>query len=503
MKNGISNKNELEDANNYVVFKDSIILFHSLFAFIYSKFKEGIDIREIQELPADSFPGKIKPDKSNIEHIYSKCKYFDHHSQRKIPANERFVFLNAKDIESKLANLNQVTFEITDACNLKCKYCGYGDFYDDFDERKSTVMDINSAKTILDYLITLWNSNLNISHNRNIYISFYGGEPLLNMDFIKGIIDFVNNTPLIHNYITYSMTTNALLLKKNIDYLIKNNVKLLISLDGDIDHNSYRVFHNGAGSFNTVYKNIKYVQEKYPEYFGKMVNFNSVLHNKNSVSGIYYFIKNEFGKLPFISELNNMGIKPDKRNEFYHMYQNTNESLMQAEDYTYIKKDMFYKVGETTEVGLFLHQYSGNIFDDYNDLFKDKDVIMRTPTGTCFPFGKKMFITVNGKILPCERIGHKYALGKVTPGNVELDFEEIAAKYNHYYAKSINQCNHCFNVETCMQCMFNLNDLDGKPVCKGFINGQQFNRKVNREMSFLEDEPTLYNKIIEDLIIEM
>jgi uncharacterized protein len=198
-----------------------------------------------------------------------------------------------------------------------------------------------------------------------------------------------------------------------------------------------------------------------------------------------------------------MGIKPEKRAEFYQTYQNKQESLMQAEDYTYIKKEMFYKIGDASAVGLFLHQYSGNVFHDYNGFFIDKDAIKRTPTGTCFPFGKKMFVTVNGKILACERIGHQFALGKVTPEAVELDFEKIAVKYNQYYSKLISQCNHCYNFESCMQCIFNLEDIDGKPVCKGFLNALQFNWKVSLEMSILEDDPILYDKIMKELILEM
>lgn len=34
------------------------------------------------------------------------------------------------------------------------------------------------------------------------------------------------------------------------------------------------------------------------------------------------------------------------------------------------------------------------------------------PTGTCIPLVKRMFVTVTGKILPCERIGQQFALGK-------------------------------------------------------------------------------------------
>ena len=37
--------------------------------------------------------------------------------------------LQENDILHQLVNLEQLTFEVTDSCNLKCKYCGYGELY--------------------------------------------------------------------------------------------------------------------------------------------------------------------------------------------------------------------------------------------------------------------------------------------------------------------------------------------------------------------------------------
>jgi uncharacterized protein len=35
--------------------------------------------------------------------------------------------ISKDDIFYQLSNLLQLTFEVTDACNLRCKYCGYGE----------------------------------------------------------------------------------------------------------------------------------------------------------------------------------------------------------------------------------------------------------------------------------------------------------------------------------------------------------------------------------------
>ena len=66
-----------------------------------------------------------------------------------------FDEITEKDVFSKLINLEQLTFELTDACNLKCKYCGYGEFYTTHDKRENRFMDFNIAKRIIDYLFEI------------------------------------------------------------------------------------------------------------------------------------------------------------------------------------------------------------------------------------------------------------------------------------------------------------------------------------------------------------
>jgi uncharacterized protein len=61
--------------------------------------------------------------------------------------------LTPQGISYQLSNLRQLTFEVTDACNLKCKYCGYGEFYADYDKRENKNLSVDTAITLLDYLI--------------------------------------------------------------------------------------------------------------------------------------------------------------------------------------------------------------------------------------------------------------------------------------------------------------------------------------------------------------
>lgn len=132
-----------------------------------------------------------------------------------------FIDISSKDIEEALLNLRQLTFEVTDRCNLRCKYCGYGELYEGYDKRESKYLAVSKAKFLIDYLVCLWKTGHQKSVRPLTYISFYGGEPLLNMSFIREIIAYIGGLPEIGRTFVFSMTTNAMLLDRYIDYLVE------------------------------------------------------------------------------------------------------------------------------------------------------------------------------------------------------------------------------------------------------------------------------------------
>lgn len=82
-------------------------------------------------------------------------------------------------------NINQtkvIVFEITDYCNLKCKYCSLGDLYN-FSKKESKNINIKYALNFLRYIF-------NVKHKKTkLTISFFGGEPLVNFPAIQQIIE--------------------------------------------------------------------------------------------------------------------------------------------------------------------------------------------------------------------------------------------------------------------------------------------------------------------------
>lgn len=409
-------------------------------------------------------------------------------------------YITPEHILRNLANLPQLVFEVTDACNLKCKYCAYGEFYDDFDKRESKMLPETWAIRIIDYLKAQWDSEWNTSAKSYMYISFYGGEPLMNFGFIKRIVEYVSQLDNPKRKFLFSMTTNAILLPKFMDYLVEHDFCLLISLDGNKYNDSYRVDCHGNGSFERVVRNVDLLRERYPDYFEKNVNFNSVLHNRSSVEEVHRFFKDKYGKKPIISELNNSGIRSDKVEEFKRTYRNMEESLHQSEHYEEIEDDIRIGTSSYKNCALFLHQYSGYYFRDYTELLYDKKKLRHIPSGTCLPFAKKMFVTVNGKILPCERISHRFALGYVSDSALLIDADDIARKYNGYYQKLESQCTLCKNRSSCIQCIFYLRDIDTHPRCHGFMSESSFEKYRQVQLDYLRSHPGIYREIMERVI---
>ncbi|MCP4217505.1 MAG: radical SAM peptide maturase, partial [bacterium] len=378
---------------------------------------------------------------------------------------------NAREIESELANTLQITFEVCDYCNLNCRYCAYGDMYTGYDKREKKKMDVGIAKKFLDYMMERFKSPLNRKLNKRVCISFYGGEPTLNMPFIKEIVAYVEKNKVLQKRFFYAMTTNGTLLNKNIDFFVKHNFRLLVSLDGNEAHNGYRVFHDDTPSFDTVYKNILEVKENYPEYYERNISFISVIHQKNSRTDAKAFIEKELGKSTLTAEVNELGIRPEKIEEFKSIYKDTSREINPAELKRETRdKEKILVTPFTSQLGDFFLNCSGFVFRKYDSLLYEREKASHTLTGTCNPFQLKVFITANGRILPCERIRHDYGLGYVDETGVQLDFGEVAYFYNAQYRKMMEKCNNCAQGGDCSMCIFRVDLRQKNPHCDSYMD---------------------------------
>ena len=408
--------------------------------------------------------------------------------------------IDEKIIRNNLINLKQIVFEVTEKCNLHCRYCGLSDLYQGNDIRQNRNLSFEKVQLMIEYLQRIWRDHTVLDTVIDMAVSFYGGEPLMNMPLIKEIIGYVEQLSFPGRKFHYSMTTNGLLLDKYMDFLAEKNFNLLISLDGDKKSQGYRVDHSGKNSFDQVYRNVKLLQHTHPEYFDHYVNFISVLHNRNDVEPIYDFFKSYFDKDSKIVALGTAGVSEDKKPEFLKMYQSKAQSLYKSPNCEVLETTYFFEMPNGYSLSRYIYHLSGNIFFDYNQLLLMNPDSEEIYTGTCLPFAKKLFVSAVGKILPCERIDHDLAFGFIHDDFVELDCKRVAELHNHYLSKSASQCSVCATNKLCPQCVYHIDDIRNKSThCPNFCTQEECDKETAQVFDYLRQYPHYHEKVLKEI----
>lgn len=136
----------------------------------------------------------------------------------------------------------QYIIHLTDACNLKCKYC--------YENKSVREISFDNITKIID------NEIKQKSKYASIY--FYGGEPLLKKQIIKDTIKYIESKKCKTKF-KYGITTNGTLLDDDMINLIKENeFTVAYSIDGGkLVQNLNRITADGKETFDIVEKNAK------------------------------------------------------------------------------------------------------------------------------------------------------------------------------------------------------------------------------------------------------
>lgn len=131
-------------------------------------------------------------------------------------------------------------------CNLACKYCfaEEGEYHG-----RRAMMSFEVGKKALDFLVKA-------SENRvNLEVDFFGGEPLMNWDVVKQLVEYGRSLEKEHNKkFRFTLTTNGVLLNDEImEYLNREMSNVVLSLDGRKEVNDrMRPFRTGKGSYDLI-----------------------------------------------------------------------------------------------------------------------------------------------------------------------------------------------------------------------------------------------------------
>ena len=140
-------------------------------------------------------------------------------------------------------------------CNLACTYCYEGGM------KGRRYMSVETAGLLADVL-----ERDHIAHGKDVVLSFYGGEPLMSLDLITSLSERLKSTCAAHKVgYSFNMVTNGTLLTpRTVEKLLPLGLTgAKVTLDGPREnHDRFRPFVSGKGSFDTIVGNVKEVCDK-------------------------------------------------------------------------------------------------------------------------------------------------------------------------------------------------------------------------------------------------
>ena len=163
---------------------------------------------------------------------------------------------------------------------------------------------------------------------------------------------------------------------------------------------------------------------------------------------------------------------------------------------------MQYDAPDTQRLMAYFSTRLGNVFETYSELLSSEAGPTAMPSGTCVPFSRKLFVKVDGKIMPCERIPHSFYFGTVKDGKVTLDYQSVADKFNSYLDRLGPRCSKCASMDHCSRCLYTIEGIEtDRFVCDSFTAHSHLKQIEAYCKAYLFKHPTLYKNFIEDVII--
>ncbi len=150
------------------------------------------------------------------------------------------------DFKKRKTVVKALCLHIAHDCNLACKYCfaEEGEYHG-----RRALMSFEVGKKALDFLIA------NSGNRRNLEVDFFGGEPLMNWEVVKQLVEYGRSKEAEYNKnFRFTITTNGVLLNDEImEFCNREMSNVVMSLDGRKDVNdNMRPFRNGKGSYDLI-----------------------------------------------------------------------------------------------------------------------------------------------------------------------------------------------------------------------------------------------------------
>ena len=207
---------------------------------IFEEFDKNTVLAKIKE----KYNGREDITENDILECYEQVEELK--NSGRLFSEDNFASMAGELKEKTAGVIKALCLHIAHTCNLNCSYCfaSQGKYHGE-----RAVMSFEVGKRALDFLVE------NSGSRRNLEVDFFGGEPLLNWEVVKRLVEYARSIEKKHNKnFRFTLTTNGMLIDEDvIEFSNREMSNVVLSLDGRKEvHDRYRVDYAGKGSYDTI-----------------------------------------------------------------------------------------------------------------------------------------------------------------------------------------------------------------------------------------------------------
>lgn len=301
-------------------------------------------------------------------------------------------------------------------CNLRCEYC----FAEtgDYGLGKRMHMDFETGKKAMDFLLE------NSGDRENLELDFFGGEPLMNWDVVKKLVEYGRSREKEYSKrFRFTITTNGMLLTEDkMDFINKEMSNVVLSVDGRKEVNDrVRKRVDGTGCYDRIMDSYKEIVQKrnYENYY---VRGTFTKYNLDFANDVLHLNEQGFDQIsvePVVSD--------------------------PAMGYAITEKDLPAIFSEYERLASIIleHDRNGKHFNFFHfmlDLDQGPCAIKRLRG--CGSGNEYVAITPEGDIYPCHQfVGiNEYKMGNINEGTFNTDIKKDFAAAHIYSKEDCKKC---------------------------------------------------------------
>ena len=205
---------------------------------------EGNDRGAVLEKIEEKYKNSADVTKEDIDECYEQV--LELKNSGKLFSKDSFEPM-AGELKARTSGVvKALCLHIAHTCNLNCSYCfaSQGKYHGE-----RALMSFEVGKRALDFLVE------NSGARRNLEVDFFGGEPLMNFDVVKKLVEYARSIEKEKGKnFRFTLTTNGVLVDDDvIEFANREMSNVVLSLDGRKEvHDRYRVDYAGNGSWEKI-----------------------------------------------------------------------------------------------------------------------------------------------------------------------------------------------------------------------------------------------------------